>query len=204
MFRYINLTHLSIYLMVYGLVFSVNSFSLDVGNPLTYQDPKQSSGEVIGRILIPAIDLDEIVREGASQSIVDMGVAQWAGTAKFGKPGNTALFGHRTIKTRPFFKIGELGSLDEIFVRDMSGNWFLYKAYEKFYVDGDNHEFLVDPPRVVTSMLTLVACHPLYSDAQRIVIRAELMFKLSHSHDDGPMSHRGKTCPEVERESPFK
>jgi hypothetical protein len=45
----------------------------------------------IGRIQIPKIGVDDVVREGVEQMVIDRGPAHWPGTAAFGSWGNVVL-----------------------------------------------------------------------------------------------------------------
>ena len=60
----------------------------------------QSSAFDLGSIEIPSIGVDETIRSGVSLSVIDRGVAQWAGTVGPGEDGNLVLAGHRTTHSR--------------------------------------------------------------------------------------------------------
>jgi sortase A len=62
----------------------------------------QSSAFEFGSIEIPAIGVVETIRSGVSLSVIDRGVAQWAGTVGPGEDGNLVLADHRTTHFRPF------------------------------------------------------------------------------------------------------
>lgn len=132
----------------------------------------QQLGIVTGRIEIPAIGLDEIIREGIDLSVIDQGVAHWSGTADPGGNGNMVLAGHRTIHTAPFRNIGELEPGNEIYVSRVDGVVATYRVVETLIVTPQDI-WIADPTE--TPMLTLFACHPKGSARQRIVVRAELV-----------------------------
>src|SRR5665811_255477 len=54
-------------------------------------DRSQQSGIVVSRLRIPAIGLDETIRSGVALSVIDRGVAHWAGTSEPGGLGNVCL-----------------------------------------------------------------------------------------------------------------
>ena len=74
----------------------------------TVLQPVQRLGHDLGKLEIPAIGLDETIREGVHQGIIDKGVAHWAGTSNAGGHGNMVLAGHRTTWSRPFYDLDRL------------------------------------------------------------------------------------------------
>lgn len=135
-------------------------------------DPAQRAGHAVGSIEIDAIGLDEVIREGVAQSVIDMGVAHWVGTATPGEQGNLVLAGHRTTFTRPFYDVDLLQPGDLIEVRWTGERGFAYEVTETFVVD-PTAIWIVDETEQPT--LTLFACHPKGSERQRIVVRAVLV-----------------------------
>jgi sortase A len=132
----------------------------------------QSAGVDIGRIRIPAIDLDETVRSGVAMSVIDRGVAHWAGTSSPGGSGNMVLAGHRTTKTRPFENIDRLDEGDIIFMTGGDGREIMYRVSDSFVVDPNDLWITYDGPK---PSLTMFACHPKGSARFRIVVQAELV-----------------------------
>lgn len=132
----------------------------------------QQLGIVTGRIEIPAIGVDEVIREGVDLSVIDQGVAHWSGTADAGGVGNMVLAGHRTIHTAPFRDLDKLVPGDQISVSRTDGVVATYRVVETLIVSPED-TWIVDPTDVPT--LTLFACHPKGSARQRIVIRAQLV-----------------------------
>jgi sortase A len=134
--------------------------------------PTQQLGIVTGRVQIPAIGVDEVIREGVDLSVINQGVAHWSGTADAGGIGNMVLAGHRTIHTAPFRNLDKLQPGDEILVSRIDGLAATYRVVETLIVQPEDM-WIVDTTDVPT--LTLFACHPKGSSRQRIVIRAELV-----------------------------
>jgi sortase A len=132
----------------------------------------QQLGILVGRIEIPAIGVDELIREGVHLSVIDRGVAHWAGTAEAGGPGNLVLAGHRTTKTAPFHDLDRLRPGDTITVTGFDGRSADYVVRETVIV-APADIWIVE--HTETPMLTLFACHPKRSARQRIVIRADLV-----------------------------
>jgi sortase A len=140
--------------------------------------PTQQLGVTIGRLEIPAIGLDEAIREGVDLSVIDRGVAHWAGTAEAGGFGNMVLAGHRTTKTAPFRDLDLVRPGERITVTGFDGRVAEYKVTETVIVT-PRDMWIVEQTDVPT--LTLFACHPKRSAQQRIVVRAELV--------DAPVLH---------------
>ena len=131
----------------------------------------QALGFRIGHISIPAIGVNEIIREGIHMDVINRGVAHWAGTAQAGGQGNMVLAGHRTTFSRPFHDLDRLERGDRIFVTGLDGQVVLYRVSEILIVDPSAVWVVGITP---TPTLTMFACHPKGSAAQRIVVRAEM------------------------------
>ena len=125
----------------------------------------------IGRIQIPKIGLDDVVREGVEQMVIDAGPAHWPGTAAFGSWGNIVLAGHRTNGTSPFLRVGELAPGDKIVLSDPSGTYTYHVT--GLEVVPNTALWIVDQKPGRT--LTMFTCHPIGSATQRLIVRAELM-----------------------------
>jgi LPXTG-site transpeptidase (sortase) family protein len=132
----------------------------------------QEAGTPIGQLTIPAIGLSETVRSGVSLSVIDRGVAQWAGTVGAGGDGNVVLAGHRTTHTHPFEHIGDLEVGDLIYLTDGSGFDVMYRVSNSFVVDPSEVWITFDTDHPT---LTMFACHPKGSSRFRIVVTADLV-----------------------------
>jgi sortase A len=126
----------------------------------------------LGRILIPAIGLDQPLYEGIAQYFIDAGPTHWPGTALPGAPGNMVIAGHRTTHTHPFYAIANLHVGDSIIVRTNAGHSFTYRVDQQFVVP-NTALWIKDP--LPGSRMTIFTCHPIGSSAQRLVTRATLV-----------------------------
>lgn len=135
-------------------------------------DRDQLAGHVVGGIRIPAIDLDEVVREGVDLSVIDQGPAHWAGTSFPGGNGNVVLAGHRSTHSRPFADLDRLVPGDMVFMTNPRRFEVMYRVVDTFIVEPTAVWISYDNGR---PLLTMFACHPKGSAAQRIVVRAELV-----------------------------
>ena len=132
----------------------------------------QSSGVDIGSIRIPTIGLDEVVRSGVAMSVIDRGVAHWAGTVAPGDDGNVVLAGHRTTHSKPFHDLDRLEPGDLVYLEDAHGFEVMYRVRETFIVDPADLWITYDRDE---PMLTMFACHPKGSARFRIVVTADLV-----------------------------
>ena len=132
----------------------------------------QASGLIVGSLRIPAIGLDETVRSGVAQSVIDKGVAHWSGTARPGEYGNVVLAGHRSTKTKPFRDLDKLNVGDLVFMTDGSGFEVIYRVSDTYIVDPSDLWITYDGP---TPSITMFSCHPKGSDRYRIVVNADLV-----------------------------
>jgi sortase A len=132
----------------------------------------QSAGWSMGDLRIPSINLFEPVRAGVARSVLDQGVGHWAGTSDPGREGNVVLAGHRTTWSKPFHDLDDLRSGDIVYVTDSDGIEIVYRVSTTFIVDPEDLWITFDSEE---STLTMFACHPKGSLAQRIVVVAELI-----------------------------
>jgi len=131
-------------------------------------------GDVVGRIVVPRMDLDAPLVEMADvddRENLNKGPAHLAGSALPGQAGNCVVAGHRTTYTRPFFSLDRMEAGDEIILIDLARNSYEYAVFEVLIVDPDDVWVMEATPE---PCVTLIACHPLYSAKNRIVVRAAL------------------------------
>lgn len=143
--------------------------------------PPPAPGTPVGRILIPDIGVDFIFVEGVDLRYLESGPGHFPSTPLPGQPGNAALAGHRTTYAAPFHRLDELAPGDLITVETLQGS-FTYEVLPQAVdpatppqghriVTPDQLEILDDKG---DNRLTLMACHPKYSAARRIVVEAKL------------------------------
>lgn len=133
-----------------------------------------SVGDGIARIMAPRIGLDAIVVElsGLNDSEnLKRGPGHLPETAYPGQPGNCVISGHRTTYGAPFRHIEELVPGESI-VLVTGDSEYTYEVYEQRIVAPTDLTVLEQGGE---PKLTLTACHPWYSAAQRIVVIARLV-----------------------------
>lgn len=93
-----------------------------------------------------------------------------------GQPGNFAVAGHRSTYDAPFYDVDRLADGDEVRVTDRAGRRFTYRVVEQRIVAPDDQSVLeADPRGTGVPTLTLTTCHPRFSNAQRLIVFAELV-----------------------------
>jgi sortase A len=127
-------------------------------------------GEAIGRLKIPAIDVDAVVVEGTDTATLQKGPGHYPETPFPGEGGTTAIAGHRTTYLAPFRHLDQLDPGDEIEIEMPYAN-FAYRVQTTRVVDDSAVHIIHE---VGYERLVLTACHPLYSAAQRIAAFARL------------------------------
>ena len=128
-------------------------------------------GSTLGRMVIPAIGIDEVMFEGVLRDTLKMGPGHMPGTPVPGQPGNAVVSGHRTTYGRPFYDLDALEPGDRIEVETATGK----------HIFEVRRSLIVLPTDVFVTesrpgaWLTLTTCHPRFSAAERLVIQAELV-----------------------------
>jgi sortase A len=138
-------------------------------------------GEAFAIVRIPRLgdDFARPLLEGTDYETLKKGLGHYQGTAAPGARGNLAIAGHRTTYGRPLHDIDRLRKGDKVVVETKTG----YSVYAV-----DSHE-IVAPTEVEViapvpnkpgaepngAWLTMTACHPKYSAAQRYIVFAKLV-----------------------------
>lgn len=115
------------------------------------------------------------VVEGVSRDALKRGPGRYPGAALPGAEGNFAVAGHRTTYGAPFFHVDRLQPGDLIEVTDRHGRQWTYVVRRQQVVEPDETWSIgPDPLGGGSPTLTLTTCYPRFSDAQRLVVFAEL------------------------------
>ena len=70
-----------------------------------------ATGALVGRLLIPAVQLDEVIAEGVDDDELDAGPGHLPGSASPGEPGNAVISAHRD---RHFHSLGRVAIGDTV------------------------------------------------------------------------------------------
>ncbi len=140
--------------------------------------PKE--GEAMGRIIIPKINVEKEIIQGTRRDDLRAGPGHYPDTPMPGQPGNAAIAGHRTTYGAPFGDLDLLVPGDIIEVETVQGTFF-YEVQGHKDANGElRGHFIVDKYATEVlndegdNRLTLTACHPKRSAAQRIIVTALL------------------------------
>jgi len=128
------------------------------------------TGQGIGRISIPSIDVDIVVVQGTDASSLRRGPGHYPETAFPGEGKTIGIAGHRTTYLAPFRQIDQIDVGDDILI-DMPYAAFTYKVTKTDIVDPSDVGIVED---VGYEQVVLTACHPLYSAAQRYAVFGRL------------------------------
>ena len=158
--------------------------STDEGEPLkegqytvvdinSNDNSKIDIGSVIGIINIPRIDLTLPVMEGTTEHVLLQAIGHMKETPMPGQEGNAAFAGHRSHTLSRFFnRLDELGILDEVYIKTKTTQQ-KYEVYDIQIVKPTDIHIL--EPDIEGSTITLITCHPLYSNKQRLIVKAKLV-----------------------------
>lgn len=119
-----------------------------------------------GTLEIPKIGLSQPFFEGVTLTAIDRGPSHWPGTAMPGQVGNVVIAGHRTTKTKPFYRMDELVPGDELIFTMNDGSKVIY-VLDQLQIVQPTDIHIVQQTAAKTA--TLFACHPRGSARQRIV-----------------------------------
>ncbi|NYG06888.1 sortase A [Phycicoccus badiiscoriae] len=123
--------------------------------------------------------------EGTTRDVLQNGIGHYVGTAGPGAVGNFAIAGHRTTYGRPFHDIDTLRPGDLVVIETRTA--YSVYAVKRHEIVAPTDVKVIDPvpdqPGVTPTerWLTMTACHPKYSAAQRYVVFAQLVKTYPHA-----------------------
>jgi sortase A len=137
-------------------------------------------GQAFALLHIPRFGADYVrpVLQGVSLDVLDHGVGHYPGTADPGAVGNFAVAGHRVTYAKPFHQIAELRRGDAVVV-ETAVAWYVYRVVSHTVVTPDRVDVVAAVPQhegaePTRRMMTMTACHPMYSARERYVVFSEL------------------------------
>ncbi len=92
-----------------------------------------------------------------------------------GEFGNVAIAGHRTTHGEPFADLDLIQPGDDIYITDLLGQTYHYRATETVIVRPSDYQLLVPAIDPFKATMTLITCNPRFSTSQRLAVRAELV-----------------------------
>ena len=166
----------------YSTMFSAASTywgDVDLGQEESNYDPVQldslnySTGDLIGKVEIPAIGVDSYVLSGSSLDVLRQGVGHYDTTSLPGEDGNSVITAHRSSFGEIFHDADKLSEGDEVIITLPTGGKVVYEITESFIVK-PSETWVLDPISGVPSSLTLITCDPVDSTEERLIVRAQL------------------------------
>ncbi|GAA1980760.1 class E sortase [Isoptericola halotolerans] len=154
------------------------------GEPPVMEEPPDET--VFAELYVPRWGADYVtpVAQGIDKErVLDrLGAGHYPGTAMPGDVGNFATAGHRTTYGKPYHLVAELQEGDPLVFRTET-TWYVYRTTSDEIV-WPNQVEVISPvpglmpgepvPELTDRLLTLTACHPMYSAAQRFIVYGEL------------------------------
>ncbi|WP_435748497.1 class E sortase [Microbacterium sp. PMB16] len=162
----------------------------------TYYEPvipkAPADAEQLGQMHIPRFgaDYNYGIYGGTSRArtLDQKGIGVYKDSKMPGEVGNFSMAGHRTTWGKPFNQLDKLQLNDAIVVETPDG-WYTYRFRTLEYVKPTQTDVLADVPQMPEQQtgeqyITLTACSPLYSLAERIV--AYGVFESFQPRAEGP------------------
>lgn len=108
-----------------------------------------------------------------ARTLDKLGIGVYKESKMPGEVGNFSMAGHRTTWGKPFHQLDRLRLNDAIVVETPDG-WYTYRFRTLQYVEPTQTDVLLDVPQMPGAAtgeryITLTACSPLYSLAERII-----------------------------------
>lgn len=153
-----------------------------VGNVNALVQEDLTTGNPIAKIKIDKIGLDHVVVSGTDSKTLKKGPGHYQSTPLPGQFGNAAIAGHRTTYGAPFHRLDELVIGDQIILETVRGT-FTYEIKQPSVIVSPKDVSVIEPTpdpsdptgNKLLATLTLTTCHPKYSAAKRLIVRAELV-----------------------------
>ena len=130
---------------------------------------RTSDGSPVGRLWIPKMDLNQVVVAGTGAAGLEKGPGYYSSSSYPGERGTVAIAGHRTTFTAPFRHLNDMKPGDNIRLHTPYGR-FVYRVTSRKILDPSEAKVLRNAGY---RRLVLTTCHPLFSQAQRLVVVAE-------------------------------
>jgi sortase A len=141
--------------------------------PTTTLDAPSSSpaeGSPVALLIIPSIDVSQVVIQGTTPSDLKSGPGHLMNTPLPGEAGNVVIVGRRTTYGGPFARLDELTKGDVIRVATGRGA-VVYVVSAVEHISPGGADPVLDTP---DNRLTLVTSDPAFIASGRLMVRAEL------------------------------
>jgi sortase A len=137
--------------------------------------PKAKEGHALARLLIPRIGVDVMVVEGVTLDDLAKGPGHYRETPLPGALGSTAIAGHRTGWSAPFYNLDHVRTGDTVTLVTKAGR-YVYRVTGRTIVKPSAVWVLDGNPKSRAHYsLTLTTCTPRFTARDRLVIWADLV-----------------------------
>jgi sortase A len=150
---------------------SVNPDLVEEGDQVEAEKDKWRP-TVIGRIKIPAIEMDLLLIEGTSAAELNWGAGHIIGSALPGAPGNCSIAGHRNYVFGSYFSRLDEIVMGNIITLNYQKTDYQYVVDEIFIVEPDDVSVLKS--KAGQSTVTLITCTPKGSNTHRLIVQGHL------------------------------
>jgi sortase A len=137
----------------------------------TSSQPRVKTGDIVGRLAIPRLNVRAMVREGAGERTLSLALGHIPTTALPGQPGNIGIAGHRDTLFR---SLRNIAADDEITFETPRAT-YVYRVEATRIVKPEDVQVLNPGP---IRELTLVTCYPFEyvgSAPDRFIVKAQLI-----------------------------
>jgi sortase A len=132
-------------------------------------------GNAVAKLVIPRIGVDWVVVQGVDRGALKDGPGHFPESPMPGEFGNVAIAGHRTTHGEPFADLDLIQPGDDIYLTDLLGQQYRYRATDSVIVRPSDYQLLVPAIDPFKATMTLITCNPRFSTSQRLAVRAELV-----------------------------
>ena len=123
------------------------------------------------KIIIPKIEIEQIVQEGITTSVLREGPGHYPKTANPGVVGWCAIAGHSITFSSPFDHIDELEKGDLIILETLEAR-FVYSVESK---EIQSANATLPMPRIDKPKVALTTCTPKLTSTHRLIVRGVLL-----------------------------
>lgn len=128
-----------------------------------------AAGDPLFTMQIPEVGLETVIVQGVGREELKKGPGHFPEAPYPGEGGNVSVSGHRTTYGAPFFRLDELEPGDPITIESGPAR-YRYRVRETLVVDPTDVWVVEQQGR---DELTLTTCHPRFSAAERLIVKAD-------------------------------
>lgn len=128
-------------------------------------------GDPVAKIIIPDLDVERVVVEGAHPAALRKGPGHLPGSSLPGELGNSVIRGHRLLWSGPFRNLDRLDYGSRILVQTRGGT-AVYLVAGVFHINENRVDLYAD---TALPYLTLVTSDPPFRANQLLVVRAVMV-----------------------------